>query len=520
MSAERRPDEQPASTPSGRAGATPAVGDRIAGKYVVERVLGAGGMGVVLAARHEQLGLRVAIKLIRGEVTEDPSAVSRFLREARASAALSSEHVTRVFDTGTLDSGGPYMVMEYLAGTDLAEVLKRSGPIAIGDALTTVLQACEAIAEAHVKGIVHRDLKPSNLFLARRANGAPLIKVLDFGISKVVDFNAPGLREVLTGSGSILGSPYYMSPEQVRSTKSADGRMDIWSLGVILYELLAGVTPFAGDTLGDTFARILGEAPAPLCQRRPDVPEGLAAVIAQCLERDVERRIQNVADLAVKLAPYAPAEASASIDSILLIQRPPGGGTLAASSTLAESAAVSGPASFAPYESGREEPTPHAARSDTRPAWQRSNAKDGASRGAAGRGLAVVALGLGVAAATAGLYAFVGQTPAGSPAPSNASDRSPPSPALGAPRAMASLVPTATASPVDLAPSATNPIAVGSAASAIPHVAAPATPPANSKGNQGRTREIVPPRPRAQPTVARPTSSTPPPAVTSDKDIF
>jgi serine/threonine-protein kinase len=296
--------------------AIPAQGDVIASKYEVESVLGSGGMGVVLCARHVQLGQRVAIKFMRGEAARDQSAVSRFLREARAAVALSSENVAKVLDVGTLETGEPYMVMEYLDGVDLGRVLRTSGPLSIGDAVATLLQACEAIAEAHMLGIVHRDLKPSNLFRTIRRDGSQLVKVLDFGISKTVALNSPGMAEDLTASGLLIGSPGYMSPEQVRSAKAVDTRSDIWSLGVMLYEFLAGEPPFSGESLGDTFARILSEAPPPLRRRRPEVPEGLAAVISRCLERDVSRRIPTVGHLAAQLAPYAIGTAALSIERI------------------------------------------------------------------------------------------------------------------------------------------------------------------------------------------------------------
>jgi serine/threonine protein kinase len=303
---------------SGPLEGVPQAGAIIAGKYKVEGVLGAGGMGVVLAARHMQLGQLVAIKFIRGAAAEDPAAVERFLREARAAVALSSEHVTKVLDVGTLDTGEPYMIMEFLDGVDLAEVLRREGPMPVARAVAAVLQASEALAEAHAIGIVHRDLKPANLFVATRRDGTPLVKVLDFGISKVTDLNVEG-GPTLTASGLIMGSPGYMSPEQVRNAKVADARADIWALGVILYELVTGVSPFMGQTIGDTFARIISETPTPIHKLRSDVPEAFAAVISRCFERSVERRVQTVAELAEALAPFAPPEAVISVQRILRI---------------------------------------------------------------------------------------------------------------------------------------------------------------------------------------------------------
>ncbi len=314
--ARTEPPASPAKAPR-----IPGPGDRIAGKYVVESVLGAGGMGVVLAARHAQLGHRVAIKFIQGKAARDKNAVGRFLREARAAAALSSEHVAKVHDVGTLESGEPYSVMEYLSGVDLKHLLRTTGPLGVADAVGAVLQACEAVGEAHAMGIVHRDLKPSNLFVTQRIDGTPLVKVLDFGISKVSDLNALGTDQSLTPSGSVVGSPRYMSPEQVRNAREVDARSDIWSLGVILYELLTGAPPFAGETLGATLAKILAETPVPVRARRADVPEALAAVIARCLERDVNARVRNVGELAAALLPFASGDATIAGERILRAQR-------------------------------------------------------------------------------------------------------------------------------------------------------------------------------------------------------
>jgi serine/threonine-protein kinase len=302
----------------------PAPGDVLAEKYIVEHVIGAGGMGVVLAARHARLGQRVAIKFMQGNAARDKNAVARFLREAQAAAALSNEHVAKVYDFGTLESGEPYLVMEYLSGVDLKQVLRRDGPMAVADAVGAVLQACEAMTEAHARGIVHRDLKPANLFVTQRIDGTPLVKVLDFGISKVSDINAAGRDQSLTPSGLVMGSPQYMSPEQVRDAKNVDARSDVWALGVILYELLTGESPFGGQTLGATYAKILSESPAPLAGKRPDVPPALATTVLQCLQRDVTRRVQSVGELAEKLLPFASGEATLSAERILRVHRASG----------------------------------------------------------------------------------------------------------------------------------------------------------------------------------------------------
>ncbi|MCU0691643.1 MAG: serine/threonine protein kinase, partial [Polyangiaceae bacterium] len=220
-------------------------GDTVAGKYQVERLIGSGGVGVVFAATHLELGEPVAIKFLLPRAAKNVVDVARFCREAQAAAQLKTEHATRVLETGVLHDGSPYMVMELLEGRDLADLLKLSGPLPIEEALEYVLQASVALAEAHRLGIVHRDIKPSNLFLTHHPDGTPLVKILDFGIAKAsVEAQAGVAPQDLTKTSALLGSPLYMSPEQIRSTKSVDARSDIWSLGIVLYELLCGTTPF------------------------------------------------------------------------------------------------------------------------------------------------------------------------------------------------------------------------------------------------------------------------------------
>ncbi|HLK36714.1 MAG TPA: serine/threonine-protein kinase [Polyangiaceae bacterium] len=277
-------------------------GDLLAGKYRVERVLGVGGMGVVVAARHEQLDQLVAIKFVREEALGNPEAVERFLREARAAVKLKSEHAAKVLDVGTLESGAPYMVMEYLEGADLAQTLADGGPVPVEAACDWVLQACEAVAEAHAAGIVHRDLKPQNLFLARTVGGAAKVKVLDFGVSKSV--RSMSEQGALTRTRAMLGSPLYMAPEQMRSSRDVDARADVWALGVVLFELLTHRWPFEAETMPELCLKVVTDAPLSLADLRPDVPAALVAVVERCLEKPAEKRFANAAELASALEPF------------------------------------------------------------------------------------------------------------------------------------------------------------------------------------------------------------------------
>jgi serine/threonine-protein kinase len=247
----------------------------------------------------------------------------RFLREARAVVKLRGEHVVRVLDTGTLEHGMPYIVMELLEGRDLAAELAARGPLGIVEAVDWVLQACEGIAEAHATGIVHRDLKPANLFLTHRADHSPLIKVLDFGIAKMLDLaRAPDYS--LTKTSALMGSPHYMSPEQIRNAKSVDRRADIWALGIVLYELLAGSAPFSATAAPALLAQIVADPPRPLRPLRPDVPRGLEALINRCLEKDPARRFADVAELSRELSQFASHEGRASSERVSRISLNPG----------------------------------------------------------------------------------------------------------------------------------------------------------------------------------------------------
>jgi serine/threonine protein kinase len=274
-------------------------GSTLLGKYRIDQIIGKGGMGVVARAHHLQLDVPVAIKFLLRDVLDRKDMVQRFLREAQAAVKLKSEHVSRIIDVGTTEDGTPYIVMEYLHGADLGHLLRARGPLAPGLAVDLVLQACDALAEAHALGIVHRDIKPSNLFLTQGTDGAPLLKVVDFGVSK-----APlTVDEDITHSSAIMGTPVYMSPEQMQSSKHVDGRTDIWALGVVLYQLISGRLPFRAESFAGLVLALATQRMRPLDD--VTLAPGLADVIARCIERDVNRRYQSMTELASALTPYA-----------------------------------------------------------------------------------------------------------------------------------------------------------------------------------------------------------------------
>lgn len=276
----------------------------LAGKYLVEAEIASGGMGHVMRGRHVKLGRAVAIKMIRSELLGDAGVLKRFYREARAAAALRSRHVAQVLDIDTMPDGEPFIVMELLQGADLGSIVARSGPLAVADVVRYALETCEAIAEAHASGIVHRDLTPRNLFLAEVGESAPIVKVLDFGLAKALPGAGYARSEHTAGTAthSIVGSPQFMSPEQMTGTVEVDGRTDIWSLGATLYYLLSGKTPFGYGDFDSLRARVHRDVPVPLREHRAEVPEALDAAIRDCLQRDVRQRWQTVEALAQALA--------------------------------------------------------------------------------------------------------------------------------------------------------------------------------------------------------------------------
>jgi len=285
----------------------------------VERVLGSGGMEVLVEARHLGLDVRVAIKFLKEEASPIPSVVERFAREARAMIRIKSEHVARVLDVGQTAHGAPFMVMEYLEGRDLATLLAEFGPLPAPDAVDVVLQAAEPFAEAHALGIFHRDLKPANLFLTTRADGAPAVKVLDFGISKLGATGRGNASLSFMTTAMPLGSPLYMAPEQIASARDVDERANIWAVGAVLYELISAHVPFDADNINRLRYEILQEEPPALSDFARTVPPGLEVIVLRCLRKNPDERYPSVAALAESLAPFGGSQALTSAKRILAI---------------------------------------------------------------------------------------------------------------------------------------------------------------------------------------------------------
>ena len=324
------------------------VGDIIVGKYEVTRVLGKGGMGLVVAARHVELDGLVALKFLLPEVRERPGISARFAQEGRTGTRIKNEHVARVYDVGTSD-GAPFMVMEHLVGRDLAAVIRNRGQLPIVESADLLLQACEAVAEAHTLGIVHRDLKPGNLFVTEGSDGTPFVKVLDFGISKTTTTDDVSV----TGSTGVIGSLLYMSPEQLLSPGKVDPRADIWALGVILYEMLSGARPFEGDSFKTVYPTILRGAFQPLSERRGDVPPQLAKMVADALATDRTMRLASVEGFGARLAPFGTDAARTSLARIRGIVARASAAAKAASVTADGTPAPAGTGGSTATESGR-----------------------------------------------------------------------------------------------------------------------------------------------------------------------
>ena len=284
--------------------AQPVTIGQLIGRYRVESIIGEGGMGVVFSARHLDLDMRVAIKVIRAELARDERIVERMMNEARAVASLKSDHVVRVYDVARLPNGTPYMVLELVDGPDLDRVLEASGPMSVDDAVAHMLDVCVGLSDAHSRGIIHRDIKPENLLVESLTDGTTRVKISDFGIAKKA-ITSRREMSVTQESGSV-GSPWYMAPEQMINAPDVDARADVWSLGVVLFELLSGTMPFPGDTPGEVCARVMSMAPVSIDAVRPDLPAGIKHVLERCLEKSRERRYPDVAELALDLAAISP----------------------------------------------------------------------------------------------------------------------------------------------------------------------------------------------------------------------
>jgi serine/threonine protein kinase len=296
-------------------------GSVVDGKYRIESQIAEGGMAVVFRATHVGLGQRVAIKFLKPAALSDAVLVERFEREARLLAQIASEHVVRVQDVGNFAGVGPYMVMEYLVGRDLGSIVEE-GPLPIIRAVDYVLQACDALAEAHALRIVHRDIKPENMFLAQRPSNTAILKLIDFGISKVAPKRGEGANWAhATASDDRVGTPLYMSPEQLRSPKDVDQRADIWGLGVVLFELITGTQVFDAVDMPGLCASILTGAPKPLRAVLPEAPMALEQVILKCLEKDPARRFRNVAELTQELMPFGPVGTASRVVRIKQVVR-------------------------------------------------------------------------------------------------------------------------------------------------------------------------------------------------------
>jgi len=282
------------------------IGATVAGKYRIERLLGRGGMGAVFAAQNVAIGKRVALKFLSAEAARDKDAARRFQREAQAASMIESEHIVQVFDTGTTDDGLPFLVMEHLTGEDLRAKLTREGELPEASALAIATQVLRALVRAHAAGIVHRDLKPDNVFLCARDDGSVLVKLVDFGISKL---ERGTMSERLTRRGTVLGSAYYMSPEQAQASDAVDQRSDLYGVGAMLFEMLAGRPPHLAPTLESVLVAICTQAAPSVQSFRPDVDDALASTIARALEREPDARFASATEMLEALAQVGPGGA-------------------------------------------------------------------------------------------------------------------------------------------------------------------------------------------------------------------
>ena len=481
-------------------------GQILDGKYRIERVIGRGGMGVVVSARHLVLDEQVAIKFLSEQGWMNGEVVARFEREARAAVKIKSEHVVRVIDVGRLASGAPFMVMEFLEGEDLSNRLTQFGKLPVQQAADFVLHACVALAGAHAAGIVHRDIKPGNLFCTPGGDGQLIVKVLDFGISKLMEAAQRDGGLSVTKTSAVLGSPLYMSPEQIRNSKDVDARTDVWSLGVVLFELITGQVPFPGESFGEVAIKIATQAVPPLVEFRPDVPVGLDAVIARCLEKERQNRYANIGEFALGLARYASNDGRPSIERVSRIVLSSSGRAL----ELRDSAALSASARSAPQPPslvGSSGPQSNAL-PETVSAWDGGGERRSNRRAVVGT-TAVVVLALAIIGAAAFRHDLTPGTDS-----SAGSVATPPAPTATAP-ALATA--TSSAAPVvSPAPSASAPsVAPAPAETATTTDEAEVAPgsPAPKRALSGR-RPSRTPTPAPISTPAHATTSLPTPAPT------
>jgi eukaryotic-like serine/threonine-protein kinase len=503
----------------------PSPGTMIAGKYRIIRVLGRGGMGVVFAAQHEMLGEEVALKLMSAEAMQGEDAVPRFVNEARAAAKIKGEHVVRVLDVGVLDDGRPYIAMELMEGEDLGQLLRKNGPLPVPMVVDYLLQGMEAIAQAHARGVVHRDLKPSNFFLATQPDGGHIIKVLDFGIAKAT---MPGaVPFALTNTKAMMGSPLYMSPEQIRRSKEVAPQSDLWALGVITFELLTGRLPFDGETLGELFFAVVEQVPPLLHTIRPEISKEFSAVIACCLEKDRAKRYKTVVELALALRPFASPSGAAGVERVAAAfgrAWARSGGTPMSSPDVAAKATLpgtppfvteSGPVLPPPASSGTALPTPPVA-GRTNAAWTDSQAQAASTRP---RWL-IPTLAASAVVATAGALLGVLLLLHRSPAPASPSPGSNDTPAVEPVESVAPVATAPTANPalpaVEPAPPPTTPVfatppSTGDLGALPPPAVAVAPSPAGS---------IRPPRAHAPAPAKPPASSSSSPTLMKNRDVF
>jgi eukaryotic-like serine/threonine-protein kinase len=273
-------------------------GELIQSRYRLQRLLGSGASGSVWAARNELIDRDVALKIMRPDVAEDAVALQRFFNEAKASGRVRSPSIVEILDLGQAEDGSPFLVFELLEGEGLDEKLRREGTVAPEMLMEMLVGVARALELAHAQGIIHRDLKPANIFVTRGQNGQPIAKILDFGISKIFD---TGHNFTLTRTGTVVGSPAYMSPEQAAGREDIDGRADIWSLGVVMYEALTGTLPHQAANYNQLMVRILTQDSDAVSTRKPDLPQSVSAIVDACLKRERDARTSNSGTLASQM---------------------------------------------------------------------------------------------------------------------------------------------------------------------------------------------------------------------------